>query len=97
MGAIDPKGLIGDPCYDFAVSFRTPFNKPKITASPEHIKAMAKSYASITGLDEIRIMQFGFTHVASSLCWHLERGNFSEADAALLKAFDTLRFLTKYK
>ena len=88
--AIDPKGLIGDPCYEFAITFRTPFNKPEITASRERIKTLAKIYSSQTGLDELRILQFGFAHVALSLSWHLSRGNYPSADLELLKTFDSL-------
>ena len=88
--AIDPKGLIGDPCYEFAVTFRTPFNRPELTASRERIISLAKIYSSQTGLDKLRILQFGFAHVAMSLSWHFARGNHPEADLALLQTFDSL-------
>ena len=92
--AIDPKGLIGDPCYEFAITFRTPFNTPEITVSSERIISLAEVYASHTGLDKTRIMQFGFAHVAMSLAWHLSRGNYPEADLALLKEFDCLGLIS---
>lgn len=88
--AIDPKGLIGDPCYEFAITFRTPFNRPDVTASQERILKLAGIYASQTGLDEKRILQFGFAHVALSLSWHLRRGNDPYSDLELLQTFDSM-------
>ena len=89
--AIDPKGILADPCYEFGIAFRNPVNDANRIAKPERISALAGLLASHTGLDKTRILQFGFVHVAMSLAYHWARGNFSEADAAILAGFDSLK------
>ncbi len=89
--AIDPKGIVADPCYEFSVAFRCPLNGSARIAEPQRILNRAKHFASQTGLDEERILQFGFAHVAMSLAYHFDRGSkLSETDLALFQSFDGL-------
>lgn len=89
--AIDPKGIIADPCYEFGVVFRNPLGEPVRIATPERILSLARLLASQTKLNEERILQFGFAHVAMSLAYHFDRGSkLSETDIAIFQSFDGL-------
>ncbi|MEO1549732.1 MAG: aminoglycoside phosphotransferase family protein [Pseudomonadota bacterium] len=86
--AIDPKGIIADPCYDFGVVFRNPIDEADRIATPRRIEALGKVLASHTGLNCERILQFGFAHVAMSLAYHFRRAStLSETDLAILRSF----------
>ncbi|MBU2991673.1 aminoglycoside phosphotransferase family protein [Octadecabacter sp. 1_MG-2023] len=54
--AIDPKGIVADPCYEFGVVFRNPPMEPTRIATPQRILNLAKLLASETNLDEQRIL-----------------------------------------
>lgn len=89
--AIDPKGIIADPCYEFSVAFRCPLEEPARIPEPERILNLARLLASQTELDEEQILQFGFAHVAMSLAYHFDRGSkLSETDLAIFQSFDGL-------
>ena len=89
--AIDPKGIIGDPCYEFSVVFRNPIGEEERAAKPERMLTLAEGFATRAGLDKTRILQFGFAHVAMSLAYHFDRtGRLSETDLAIFLAFDRL-------
>lgn len=89
--AIDPKGIIADPCYEFGVAFRNPVGEPVRIATPERILNLARLMASQTNLDEERILQFGFAHVAMSLAYHFNRAStLSETDLVIFQSFDGL-------
>jgi streptomycin 6-kinase len=87
--AIDPKGVNGDPCYEFANAFRNPKGFAP-AATPDRILALAKIFATHTGLNKTRILQFGFAHVALSLAWNLSQGRLPKADLDILLTFDKL-------
>jgi streptomycin 6-kinase len=90
--AIDPKGIIADPCYVFGVVFRNPIGEEARTAKSDRILNLASLLASHTGLDSTRILQFGLVHVAMSLAYHFRRsGTFSNTDLAIFQGFDSLR------
>jgi streptomycin 6-kinase len=89
--AIDPKGIVADPCYEFGVVFRNPTSEPTRIATSKRITNLAKLLASETNLDEKRILQFGFVHVAMSLAYHFAgNSSFSETDLAIFQSFDGL-------
>ncbi len=89
--AIDPKGIIADPCYEFSVAFRCPLDGQARIAEPERILNFARLLGSHTELGEERILQFGFAHVAMSLAYHFDRGSkLSETDLAIFRSFDGL-------
>lgn len=89
--AIDPKGIIADPCYEFAVVFRNPTDEPDRVAKPERMLELARLFALQTNLNEERILQFGFAHVAMSLAYHFGRGStLSKTDSAIFASFDSL-------
>lgn len=89
--AIDPKGIIADPCYEFAVVFRNPTDEPDRIAKPERMLNLARLLALQTNLGEERILQFGFVHVAMSLAYHFRRAStLSKTDLAIFTSFDGL-------
>ena len=95
--AIDPKGIIADPCYEFGVVFRNPHNDRVRIATPKRILNLARLLASQTNLDEKRILQFGFVHVAMSLAYHFDRtSELSEADLAIFLSFNALSLSPSY-
>lgn len=89
--AIDPKGIVGDPCYEFGIVFRNPVGREAQAASPERILKLADIFSRRTVLDKTRILQFGFTHVALSLAWQFSRGKLPETDLDIFQAFDELQ------
>ncbi len=89
--AIDPKGIIADPCYEFGVVFRNPAGEAERIATPRRIEALGTLLASHTGLAYERILQFGFSHVAMSLAYHFRRAStLSQTDLAIFYSFDAL-------
>ncbi|MEN8833535.1 MAG: aminoglycoside phosphotransferase family protein [Pacificibacter sp.] len=88
--AIDPKGVNGDPCYEFANALKNPDGMEAEIKAPTRIVAMAQLFARIASLDEARILQFGFAHAALSLSWHMERGDAPEPSLTILNVFHNL-------
>ena len=88
--AIDPKGVNGDPCYEFANALKNPVGMETQVADPVRISALAQLFAQTAHLDPSRIIAFGFAHAALSLSWHMERGVLPEAGLIVLAAFDKL-------
>lgn len=92
--AIDPKGIVADACYEFGVAFRCPYQQPahqERIATPQRILNLARLFALQTGLDEKRILQFGFVHVAMSLAYHYgQTSKLSETDLAIFLSFNGL-------
>lgn len=90
--AIDPKGLIGDPHYEFANAFRNPAGALKLAADTKRINAMADAFSQRLGLNRKRILGFAAAHSGLSACWDLEAGNSIATDLAvlplLLSAYD---------
>ncbi len=72
--AIDPKGLIGDPCYDVANIFCNPVGAPEITANGRRIGELADRFAVALGQDQDRIRRYAFAHAALSSTWTLLEG-----------------------
>jgi len=69
--AIDPRGLLGDPAYDFASSFLNPRTMSELCIEPARIERMAGAFAARFGLPLSRIFGFAATHAALSICWDL--------------------------
>jgi len=88
--AIDPKGLIGDPAYDFANLFYNPLERDDLRADPERARRMAAILAQASGREAGVILDFGFCHACLSASWHVEDGNHDEA-ARSLGVAETLR------
>lgn len=83
--AIDPRGLNGDPAYEFANAFRNPIGMKGKTADPDRIQHMADVFAQHSGLERARILQFAFAHCALSLSWSLKHGAAPKGDLRILE------------
>lgn len=82
--AIDPIGILGDPHYEVANSFRNPDAAPKLATDPRRISALADAYEQRLGLNRKRLLGFAAGHSALSICWSLEAGRSIAFDLAML-------------
>lgn len=73
--AIDPKGVWGDPYYDYANAFLNPVGMDGLVAQEARMRRMAEIFASENGLDAARLLRFAFVHACLSACWSLEDGD----------------------
>lgn len=69
--AIDPKGLIGDPCYEFANIFCDPDTLPAVVHDERRIAELAKVFSNKFSLDIKRILRFAFVHACLSASWNI--------------------------
>lgn len=82
--AIDPKGLIGDPAFDAAQSFRNPTGAELLTRRYERIAHLANIYAAELGYSPARLLGWAAVQCAISLIWTREVGKDCTDDLALL-------------
>ncbi|MAS87157.1 MAG: 3'-kinase [Micavibrio sp.] len=67
--AIDPKGLIGDPCYDVANIFGNPDSLHDLTLNPQRMRYLADIFSEQLNLSRERILRFAFVHNVLSAVW----------------------------
>lgn len=77
--AIDPKGLLGDPYYDYANIFCNP--DEATATNPGRLERQAHAISERASLDYHRLLQWIFAYAGLSAAWHIEEG--SSADLAL--------------
>lgn len=77
--AIDPKGLLGNPYYDYANIFCNP--DEEIATSPGRLERQAHVISEKASLDYHRLLQWIFAYAGLSAAWHFEED--SSADLAL--------------
>ncbi|MGH2460015.1 MAG: aminoglycoside phosphotransferase family protein [Chloroflexota bacterium] len=68
--AIDPKGLVGDRCFDVCQFFRNPRPMP-----PEVNRRRLDLFCAELGLDRARTKAWCFVHAVLDACWDFEDGN----------------------
>lgn len=73
--AIDPKGVTGDPAFDSANWFYNPLDRDDLCLDPGRIAGMAGLFASATGSDPGRVLDFAFAYGCLSAAWHAGDGN----------------------
>ena len=83
--AIDPKGLVGDRCFDVCQFFRNPRKVP-----PEVNRRRLDRFCAELGLDRARTKAWCFVHAMLDACWDFEDGN--AWDRAVAYAEETLSF-----
>lgn len=88
--AIDPHGLLGDPCYDAANFFGNPLARPDVTCDSARIGLLARILAPALDCDENKILRFAAVHAALSACWSIDD---PVSDEDLCDAGDRLTFL----
>lgn len=70
--AIDPKGLVGDPCYDLANFYGNPMGKEDIWLNPERVDMLTETFVNKLGYLRDRIIKFAFIHNVISTVWNGE-------------------------
>ncbi len=68
--AIDPKGLVGDRCFDVCQFFRNPHDVPRFVNSRR-----LDIFCSELGLNRARTKDWCFVHAMLDACWDFEDGN----------------------
>lgn len=67
--AIDPQGLFGDPCYDFANLYGNPHGFEKESLCTDRVNMIADIVSERMGYDRQRLLQFGFVHNVIASIW----------------------------
>ncbi len=68
--AIDPKGLIGDPAYDYANTLLNPMRMGDLIAEDaERLLRRVKIISQMSGIDKTKILSYGFVHACLSAAW----------------------------
>lgn len=73
--AIDPKGLLGDPAYDYANSFQNPERGDDFVLTAARVARHATTLAARTGMARKHFLAWAAAHAALSAAWHIEDGN----------------------
>jgi streptomycin 6-kinase len=71
--AIDPKGLVGERCFDFANIFCNP--DLEIATAPGRLARQAGVVAEAAGLDRVRLLKWILAYAGLSAAWMLEDGH----------------------
>ncbi len=81
--AIDPKGVLGDPCFDAANMFFNPLDRDALCKDPERIAGMAAIFLSVLALDPRRVLDHAFAYGCLSAAWHAEDENDADEEREL--------------
>jgi len=73
--AIDPKGILGDPAYEVANCFQTPWTATDVCADPGRINRLADTFEQRLGFNKARMLGFAVSHTALSACWSVAAGH----------------------
>lgn len=82
--AIDPKGLIGDPAYDYANSFQNPEGAEALVLDAARVNRHATQISGRTGIGRTRLLAWAVAHTALSGAWHIQDGNPVPHQASML-------------
>lgn len=82
--AIDPKGLIGDPAYDYANSFQNPERAETLVLDAGRVARHATALTERTGIPRRHLLAWAVAHTALSGAWNLEDDNSFAHQAAML-------------
>ncbi|KQZ13332.1 3'-kinase [Mesorhizobium sp. Root554] len=81
--AIDPKGVLGDPCFDAANMFFNPLDRDALCKDPGRIAGMAAIFHNVLMLDPRRVLDHAFAYGCLSAAWHAEDGNDADEEREL--------------
>jgi streptomycin 6-kinase len=73
--AIDPKGVVGEPAYEFGAALRNPDAAPTLVASPAVARRRSHIIADRLGLDRRRVLAWGFAQAVLAAVWAREGGD----------------------
>lgn len=82
--AIDPKGLVGDPAYDYANSFQNPERGDAFVLRAARVAGHATAIAERTGIARKHLLAWAAAHTALSGAWHIEDGNAAPHQVTML-------------
>ncbi len=82
--AIDPKGLVGDPAYDYANSFQNPERAEALVVNAVRIGRHARAISERTGISRTRLLAWAVAHTALSGAWHIQDGNRASHQASMM-------------
>lgn len=82
--AIDPKGLVGDPAYDYANSFQNPERAEALVLNAMRVSRHATAISERTGISRSRLLAWAVAHAALSGAWHIQGGNPAPHQARML-------------
>lgn len=82
--AIDPKGLIGDPAYDYANSFQNPERAEALVLNAVRVGRHAAAISERTGISRTHLLAWAVAHTALSGTWHIKDGNPAPHQASML-------------
>ncbi len=80
--AIDPKGLIGERCFDYANLFCNPDHET--ARAPSRLARQIEVVADAAGLERKRLLRWVLAWAGLSAVWHI--GNGAPPDTALVVA-----------
>ncbi len=80
---IDPKGIWGDPAYEYANAFRNPVGFDPAFRDADRLRAMLDCFARVSGLPKDRLMGWAAVHVCMSILWDRDRSFDSHPDRDL--------------
>jgi streptomycin 6-kinase len=86
--AIDPKGLIGDRCFDYANIFTNPdLDDPTspVAVSPERFSCRVDIVAEAAKIEKKRLLQWVLAWTGLSAVWYLGDGDAAEIDLSVAK------------
>ena len=89
--AIDPKGVIGEPAYEFGACLRNPRGEGVSLAdyiSPPRVQRRVRIITEVTGLDAQRIRGWAFAQAVLSAIWSWEDGEPPDTALAFAQALE---------
>lgn len=94
--AIDPKGVLGDTCFDAANLFYNPLEQTHLCLDPERIAFMADIFSRTLGRDVPDILDHAIAYGCLSAAWHAEDDNSAdeERELSVARAICTVRRLS---
>ena len=87
--AIDPKGVIGEPAYEFGAALRNPWGDGfdrAVCASPAVADRRSRIIAERLGVDQRRVLAWGFAQAVLSAVWSREDGEAPDHALAVANA-----------
>lgn len=93
---IDPKGVLGDTCFDAANLFYNPLERTDLCLDPERIAFMAETFARTLGRNVPAILDHAIAYGCLSAAWHAEDSNSidEERELSVARAICALRRLS---
>ncbi|MBA3813321.1 MAG: phosphotransferase [Alphaproteobacteria bacterium] len=85
--AIDPKGYVGEPCYEVGAMLRNPLNCPPIAQNPERIRTRVSIICERLNFDRERVIGWAFSQAVLSGIWSVEDGESPEWSMGAAMAF----------